>query len=78
MITKPATIHCDYCYESYEFDDDGITADCMPDGYILPTGEWMCDDCGSCPECGRTLEKEPHKRGPNAKLCRYCDGTLTT
>jgi len=73
--TKPATITCDFCKESYDFDDDGYTADCMPDGYILPTHEWICDACGSCPGCGRTLEKEPQKRGPDAvtpRICRYC------
>jgi len=74
--TKPATIECDYCHKSYDFEDDMVdgigSAECMPDGYILPTGEWICQDCGGCPECGRSLEKEPDKRGPNAQMCKYC------
>lgn len=64
-------IKCDYCGEVYDFEDDG-SVDCMPDGWILPTHEWICLDCGSCPECGKSLEKEPEKRGPNPKLCREC------
>ena len=46
-------IKCDYCDEVYEFEDDG-SVDCMPDGWILPTHEWICLDCGSCPECGKS------------------------
>lgn len=64
-------IKCDYCGEIHEFEDDG-SVDCMPNGYILPTGEWICDDCGSCPECGKSLEKEPQKRGPNTQPCKNC------
>ena len=72
-----STITCDYCHQSYEYEDDAVdgvgTLECLPDGYFLPSGEWMCDTCGSCPKCGRTLEKEPDKRGPDAKSCRHCE-----
>jgi hypothetical protein len=44
----------------------------MPEGYFLPTG-WICDQCGSCPVCGGSLENEPKKRGTNAKPCKYCE-----
>lgn len=78
-MTTPAKITCDYCRVVYDFDDDAIdgigSVDCLPDGYFPGDGTWMCDDCGSCPECGRSLEKEPQKRGPNAvtpRMCRYC------
>ena len=40
------TIKCCDCGEEEEFWDDGVTVDCMPDGYILPNGEWVCADCG--------------------------------
>ncbi len=69
---KMNEIKCDYCGKVYEFEDDG-TVDCMPDGWILPTHEWICLDCGSCPECGKSLEKEPEKRGANPQLCRDCE-----
>ncbi len=75
VATKPVKIKCDFCKTTFNFDDDAVdgigSAECLPDGYLFD-GKWMCDACGSCPECGRTLEKEPEKRGPNARPCRYC------
>lgn len=64
-------IICDICHEVYEFEDDGTT-ECMPDGY-LTEGRWICDKCGSCLKCGKTLEKEKEKRGKNI-VCRDCEG----
>ena len=79
MKSQKNEVKCAICEEVYGFMDDG-TADCMPDGYCLPTGAWICDDCGSCPICGRTLEKEPNKRASRedgilceAKPCKYCE-----
>jgi hypothetical protein len=74
-MIKMNVIKCDYCKQDYEYEHDDGTVDCLPDGYILPTGEWICDECGSCPECGTTLEKEPDKRGNEDKdtlPCRDC------
>ena len=49
MKTTPAKITCDYCQESFDYDDDTVdgvgSADCLPDGYLLPDGDWICDDC---------------------------------
>jgi hypothetical protein len=71
MVTK--TYRCDICQVDYEYEEwdvpttiiDGISyrsAEELPDGYFLPNGMWICDECGSCPNCGTTLEKEPDKR----------------
>lgn len=53
--TVPATITCGLCRRTYEYEDDAVngvgTVDCLPDGYFAG-GIWICDDCGSCPECG--------------------------
>ena len=38
------TITCDECGESYEYDDDGKTFDCMPDGEMI-NGKWYCSNC---------------------------------
>ena len=72
---KQDTIRCDFCAQSYDYEEDG-TLECLPDGYFLPEAKWICQDCGGCPECGRTLEKEQHKRGPDAQPCRYCTGEI--
>ena len=62
-----AKIKCDICGENYEYEEMD-----MPDGY-LTNGKWICDACGSCPNCGRSLEDEEWKRGVVAKPCRYCE-----
>lgn len=53
--TKQATITCALCKRAYEYEDDAVngvgSAECLPDGYLV-SGIWICDDCGSCPECG--------------------------
>lgn len=71
VLGLKSQVTCGICEESYEFEDDG-TVDCMPDGY-LTGGLWICDRCGSCPECGKTLEKEPEKRGKTAQPCKDCE-----
>ncbi len=44
--TKRASITCSVCKETIEYDDDGITVDCMPDGVFPGGGEaWVCSDC---------------------------------
>ncbi len=47
--TQPAAITCADCKESFDYDDDTVdgvgSADCLPDGYLLPNGEWVCADC---------------------------------
>jgi len=46
----------------------------LPHGYSTKDG-WICDKCGSCPKCGRSLEKEPEKwgdRNKKAGLCKMC------
>ena len=71
-------IECDNCHEKFEYEadtwigQDGYTyedVETMPDGYFR-SGLWICDNCGSCPECGKSLEKEKHK------LCSMCDDCL--
>ena len=40
------TITCANCGESFEYEDDGLTVDCMPDGVLVNGGpEWVCSDC---------------------------------
>lgn len=46
MDTIKNRVKCWDCGIEIEFDDDGITAECLPDGWILPNGEWVCSDCG--------------------------------
>jgi len=41
---KEATVTCCKCGETQEYEDDGETFDCMPDGIITPDG-WVCSDC---------------------------------
>lgn len=38
------TIVCDYCGTSFEYEDDGVSLDCLPDG-ALHEGSWYCSDC---------------------------------
>ena len=52
MITghpKPATIQCDRCEEWVEYQDDGATVDCMPDGVLVLAADgspgWVCSEC---------------------------------
>ena len=80
-------IKCCMCGEVFEYEEpknpEGkpLSADWLPDGYFVPrfsdcdhkVGQcWICDGCGSCYSCGRSLEKEPEKRGKHVK-CRYCE-----
>ena len=39
-----ANITCRDCKETIEYDDDGVTFDCMPDG-VMVDGGWVCSDC---------------------------------
>lgn len=81
---------CAICGDTYEYEvlksdaDKGtISVDEMPDGYYIPNTqkrcfEWICDLCGSCPECGKSLEKEPEKRATKTtetKICSDCQKT---
>ncbi len=80
------SITCDICGESYEYEDedhtgrDWIDAEALPDGYFVD-GMWICDKCGSCPECGRSLEKEDGNRRAKrvngefkpAQMCTACE-----
>lgn len=78
MSEKTKSIICDVCSQSFEYEvwpevkGDVRPADELPDGYLI-AGLWICDGCGSCSECGKSLEKEgnmqDHKEG---KLCRDC------
>ena len=37
---------CTRCKETIEYEDDGVSTDCMPDGVFLEDGsEWVCSDC---------------------------------
>jgi len=83
IITK--TIQCDTCKQVYEFEEEVVPigtpmpAENLPDGYLIH-GEWICDECGSCPECGReVVEKELDKAARvvdgvlvPAQKCSYC------
>ena len=54
--TTPAKITCADCKESFDYDDDTVngvgSADCLPDGYLLPSGDWVCIDCAERHEEG--------------------------
>ena len=43
------SVTCSVCGEDVDFEDDvkdGVgSAECMPDGVILPSGAWVCSDC---------------------------------
>ena len=45
-------IECSHCHEIYEYEDDGETYNCMPNG-VFPYGglDWLCDECMTCPKC---------------------------
>jgi len=45
MNKTKGKVICAKCGYTEEFEDNG-SVDCMPDGFILPNGEWVCDDCG--------------------------------
>ena len=68
-------IQCSNCNKKYEYDEpkpiqdsEMKSADNLPDGYFR-NGNWICDNCGSCPECGKTLEKE---KSTLKSLCDEC------
>jgi hypothetical protein len=76
---------CDICGDTYEYvtlaanaKSGNIPADDLPDGYFIPNHItkkwlWICDTCGSCPECGKTLEKEPDKRANEKQEAQPCE-----
>jgi len=86
-FVETKSYRCDVCGNSFDYEvwkdadvkgEDGTIsrpAEELPDGYLI-FGKWICDDCGSCSECGTSLEKEgnmlEHKEG---KLCRDCKET---
>ncbi len=79
-FVQTKSITCDVCNNSFDYEvwkdaeakDGSRPAEELPDGYLI-FGKWICQDCGSCSECGASLEKEgnmlEHKEG---KLCRDC------
>ena len=67
------SIECDMCHTKFEYEseqwlsNDGFVNEDvmdMPDGYFHET-MWICDECGSCKYCGKSLEKLPEQRGKN-------------
>jgi len=83
-IEETKSIICDVCENSFDYEvwknaevkeEDGTIsrpADELPDGFLI-FGKWICDDCGSCSECGRSLEKEGNMlENKKDKLCRDC------
>jgi len=80
-----ASIICDVCHNSFEYEEwknadfidesDGTIsrpAEELPEGYLI-AGKWICQDCGSCSECGKSLEKEGNMlENSKDKLCRDC------
>lgn len=40
-----AKVTCSKCGEEQEYDDDGETFACMPDGILPGDGTWVCADC---------------------------------
>ena len=88
-LNRVEDITCDICKTKYDYTpnkwvDDGIpyeSVDEMPDGYFIG-GLWVCDACGSCPNCGKALEKrDDNKRAyvdnlgifHQPKLCIECE-----
>ena len=39
-----STLVCDNCNQSFEYEDDGETFACMPDGEVVGS-YWYCRDC---------------------------------
>ena len=39
-----STLICDNCNQSFEYEDDGETFACMPDGEVVGSC-WYCSDC---------------------------------
>ena len=74
-------ITCDICGETYAYESSGENdeaADNLPDGYFVPDYKrkvwlWICDKCGSCPDCVKSLEKEPEKRATKETPALCCD-----
>lgn len=69
-------IQCDVCKEffSYEVDRDAKieSTDILPDGYLV-SGDWICDNCGSCSNCGKSLEKTGNQfERKDKKFCTEC------
>lgn len=83
-FVETKSITCDVCNNSFDYEvwknadvklEDGSIsrpAEELPDGSLI-FGKWVCMDCGTCSECGTSLEKEgnilEHNEG---KLCRDC------
>jgi len=80
------SITCDVCGNEFHYQENEPQsveeektfetfrpADELPDGYLIG-GNWICDDCGSCSECGTSLEKEGNMTDHQEnKLCRDCE-----
>ena len=43
-ILKLSTLICDKCNQSFEYEDDGETFACMPDGEVVGSC-WYCSNC---------------------------------
>lgn len=72
------TIQCDVCQSEFEYElwatesDNYRPADELPDGYLI-YGQWICDECGSCSECGKSLEKTGNMQVAQPdKICIQC------
>lgn len=69
-------IQCGVCLEFFTYEVDKnekiVSADLLPNGYLV-SGDWVCDSCGSCSECGTSLNKTGNQfeKGDN-KLCKDC------
>lgn len=50
---KPATVTCKTCKRDFDYEDDGVSVACMPDGAIVGN-KWHCDDCITCEICNCT------------------------
>jgi hypothetical protein len=80
-FVETKSITCDVCNNSFDYqvwdikgigENDARPADELPDGYLIG-GYWICQDCGSCSECGTSLEKEGNMLDNSEnKLCRDC------
>ena len=63
---------CDYCKYSFEYEDDGKTFACLPDGIVVDGG-WYCTDCIYCENCGESLEDQDcMAKKEKYRLCDDC------
>ena len=73
------SVICDVCNEEFTYeitreqkDQAILNSDLLPDVYII-SGSWVCDSCGSCSECGTSLEKTGNMFSKRQnKLCKEC------